>query len=416
MNYFSILKDIAQSKKIYIVGGFIRDYLLGLKTEDIDLVVIEDIKETVDIFTKSTKSKKIVLDNKRDIYRVVTKDSKFIDFSAPVGQDIIDDLGHRDFTINSIACLMSDLEYSNKKVTIDQTKLIDPFNGIDDLNNKMIRILNNSTLKDDPIRILRAYRFSNRYNFDFDKRTKVILKKEKNLLTTVKEERIKEELIKLLNFVNINRFEEFLIDSLFSVIFNINTYKNKENIEKCLSIISKQNENTNQKKIKNYLDLLIKLFLIPLLKKDILLEEIMLSLSKYTFSKNDIHTIIKYLTILSGIIRNVELYYNKDELIYDNLYKEDLDISLLNQILNSFYRSNDQVDFYNKKVLYTIEMLKTIKKRVDQLTFDGNFIKRTLNMKEGILLGRYKKLLKKEVALGKVRSIKEAKIFLKKLK
>ncbi|MCF8009495.1 MAG: hypothetical protein K9K32_06985 [Halanaerobiales bacterium] len=416
MNYFSILKYISQNQKIYIVGGFIRDHLLGLETKDIDLVVIGDIKKTVDIFTKNTKSKKVILDSKRNIYRVVTKDSKFIDFSAPVGQDIIDDLGHRDFTINSIACLISDLKFCNKKVTIKQSNLIDPFNGTDDLKNKEIRILNNNTLKDDPIRILRAHRFSNRYNFDFDKRTKIILKNEKNLLKTVKEERIKEELIKLLNFVNINRFEEFLIDSLFTVIFNINTYKNKGNIKKCLSMISKQNENTSQKKIKNYLLLLIKLFLIPLLQKDILLNEIKFSLSKYTFSKKDIYIVIKYLTILSETIRNYELYYNNDELIYNNLYKEDLDIYLLNQILNSFYKCNDQVEIYNEKVLNIIKSLKTIKKRVNQLIFDGTFIKETLNIKEGIVIGRYKKLLKKEVALGKVKSKKEAKIYLKKLK
>lgn len=199
MEYLAELKKIKTEQDVYIVGGFIRDYLLDKENKDIDLIVMSGLNRYVKDFFESCGKKKLLLDDKRQIYRVVTKRNIFIDFSNPVGQDLLNDLGHRDFTINSMAIELDHIVLKDANYYLKKDKIIDLHGGFLDLQREKIRMVDQTFVRDDPLRILRAYRFSINLDFKIEKKTATIIDKNLYLLKSVKNERIKEELIKTFN-------------------------------------------------------------------------------------------------------------------------------------------------------------------------------------------------------------------------
>jgi len=167
--------------RIYITGGTVRDILLkNQKINDIDIAV-EGCSETFSRnFSNIINASFVILDRKRKIYRVV-KNKFFFDFTQISGT-IIDDCKRRDFTINSIA------------FDLKENKIIDPFNGISDLNNKIIRMNSQTSFCDDPLRIIRAFRFSLNLFFKIDNKTSKLISKYSDSLNNVAGERINNEL------------------------------------------------------------------------------------------------------------------------------------------------------------------------------------------------------------------------------
>lgn len=142
----------ANNYKVYIVGGAIRDHFLSLPVNDIDLVTNASLLEIEVLFSNY----KVIKFKKGHTYAVVIE-GKLIEISTIVGENIIEDLKNRDFTINAIA--YNELE-----------GLIDPFNGINDINNKILKAPNNpiGMIRSDPLRILRAIRFKVILGFDIE--------------------------------------------------------------------------------------------------------------------------------------------------------------------------------------------------------------------------------------------------------
>ncbi|MBI4847543.1 MAG: CCA tRNA nucleotidyltransferase [Nitrospirae bacterium] len=171
-------------KDIFLVGGYIRDLLLGYKSKDKDFVLKGNVEKIAKKTAKNFKGTFIVL-KRNQTYRVALKDNSFLDFSY-FSNSILEDLSKRDFTINAIAWS-------------PETGIIAPLGSIKDIESKLIRIINPKNLKDDPLRILRAYRLSAQLSFTIDKNTRKFLKKYSPLITTAASERITEEIIKLLN-------------------------------------------------------------------------------------------------------------------------------------------------------------------------------------------------------------------------
>ncbi|MCX6013483.1 MAG: HD domain-containing protein [Chloroflexi bacterium] len=173
----SKLKEFFNTNRIqaYLVGGFVRDNILNKKTNDIDIAVTGDALSIAMQFADND-------DNK--IARVVLG-QYYVDLNTIV-DNIDTDLARRDFTVDAMAINLDDI-YS-------ETKLIDPFHGLDDLKSKIIRTVSNNSFINDPLRLLRAIRLSAQLNFTIEKETEGLIREKAHLISTVSAERIREEL------------------------------------------------------------------------------------------------------------------------------------------------------------------------------------------------------------------------------
>lgn len=201
-----IAKQIAKKRKlrVYVVGGYVRDQLLK-KTclKDIDFIVFGNAVNFAKDFSRKTKGSFVHLSDVFQIARVVINKEITCDFSKGRGKNISDDLKERDFTINALA-----LDINNDK----NTGIIDEFNGLKDLKNGIVREINKSIYRKDPLRLLRAVRFSAMPGFKIDNKTKVNLKEYANLISKPAKERVRDEFFKILSghnsFVHIKLLDE----------------------------------------------------------------------------------------------------------------------------------------------------------------------------------------------------------------
>ncbi|MFX1266151.1 MAG: hypothetical protein ACFFH0_12265, partial [Promethearchaeota archaeon] len=144
----------------YVVGGFVRDTLLGRHTLDIDIAVTADAPEVARRVAEGLAGKYVLLDEVFGVARViatgadVTDRSWQLDFSSCEG-NIEQDLARRDFTINAMAINIDELVRDCRKA-----RLIDPFDGCEDLDQSIIRSIREEAFKDDPLRLLRAVRLA----------------------------------------------------------------------------------------------------------------------------------------------------------------------------------------------------------------------------------------------------------------
>ena len=135
-------------KGSYLVGGYIRDIILGRETEKVDFDVVVPLN-AIKIGKKiadNIGSKFIILDEKREVVRIILNHI-YIDIANQVSSSIEGDLCSRDFSINSIAFLF------------DKKCLFDPLNGLKDLELCFLRTYSEINLLNDPLRILRCFRF-----------------------------------------------------------------------------------------------------------------------------------------------------------------------------------------------------------------------------------------------------------------
>jgi poly(A) polymerase len=178
----------------YLVGGFVRDILLGRDTADIDIAVAADALSTADKVAVALDGKYIPLDEENGVARVVLPDGKWqIDFTALHG-DIEQDLAHRDFTIDAMA-----IELDNDfEVALNAEKLIDPLNGREDLRRGVVRAVSETVFGDDAARLIRAVRIAAELGFNIDSETARLIKRDSPFISDVAGERVREELLRLL--------------------------------------------------------------------------------------------------------------------------------------------------------------------------------------------------------------------------
>lgn len=180
---------------LYMVGGSVRDYLLGLSLSDMDLVTNATPKQEKEFLTNADytfeKYGSIRVHYKGVKFDITTlrKESKYLDSRHP-GEVIFtdkleDDVKRRDLTINALY-LSSDL------------KVIDFVGGQNDLSKKIIKMIGepNRRLEEDPLRIVRIYRFALDLGFEIDSELLIAIKNNKNLLSKIRIEKIKEEIHK----------------------------------------------------------------------------------------------------------------------------------------------------------------------------------------------------------------------------
>ncbi len=178
---------ISQLNKGYLVGGAVRDFFIGGEKEILDRdIAIKGAEEFAKKIANRFDGTFIVLDEVNKIYRVVLNDKlNFLDISEIEGDSIEEDLLRRDFTINAIA------------YDLQKDKFIDITGGIEDIKNKKLRPIREQNFKDDPLRILRAFRFLATTGFDMTDELEEGITKYLPLALEPAKERIHYELMKL---------------------------------------------------------------------------------------------------------------------------------------------------------------------------------------------------------------------------
>lgn len=183
----------------FIVGGSVRDLLLGKEPSDYDITTNATPDEILELFTDyktifiGKEYGTVVVVQLEGNIEVTTyrKEGEYIDGRRPsevfFTKDILEDLSRRDFTINSMA-------YNNK------VGVLDPFGGKKDLDNKIIKTVGDphERLREDHLRILRAVRFSSQLGFEIEEETRKACKSLGHSLKCISSERIRDELFKIL--------------------------------------------------------------------------------------------------------------------------------------------------------------------------------------------------------------------------
>jgi len=190
----------AQGIQAYIVGGFVRDMLLGRDTVDIDIAVAANALEIASEVARALDGRYVLLDSENGIGRVVllseeapsAKGRWELDFSAFKGS-IEQDLARRDFTVDAMA-----IDLSKLLAGFQDVQVIDPFGGRNDLERGVIRVVTGSALEADAARLLRAVRLSAELGFAIDRDTETQIKRHSVLIRDVAAERVREELLRIL--------------------------------------------------------------------------------------------------------------------------------------------------------------------------------------------------------------------------
>ena len=180
------ISDFAKNTRVLLVGGVIRDFCLGKNNFDKDIIVVdEDANLFAQKLSETLDATFIPLDEANKIYRIVLKDKvNFIDVTNPIENNLEKDLARRDLRMNAIAFDLKD------------NKFIDLFDGFEDLKKSKISIISEQNLIDDPLRLLRIFRFQAVTGFDIDENLKNIVKRHKDLINKPAKERIQYELMK----------------------------------------------------------------------------------------------------------------------------------------------------------------------------------------------------------------------------
>jgi len=199
-----------QGVKSYLVGGFVRDALLGRDTADIDVAVAADALEIAPKVATALGGRYVLLDEVNRVSRVVLVNEAApsaggqwqLDFSTFQGS-IEQDLARRDFTIDAIAVDLGG-------IVSQPHPLIDPFNGWNDLHQGVVRAVSEVAFKSDAVRLLRAVRLAAELGFCIDSETEALIRRYCHLIADVAGERVREELLRLLATSQAGEFLTYL--------------------------------------------------------------------------------------------------------------------------------------------------------------------------------------------------------------
>ena len=184
-----ILNNLASffDNEIWLVGGAIRDILLENEILDRDLIVTDcEAKEFSLKAAEFLGGKFIPLDEENKIYRIVLKDKRnYLDITNPIENSLKKDILRRDLRVNSVA------------VNIKTGEIYDPTGGLDDFENKVLNGIAETNFTDDPLRLLRIFRFHSVLGFEISQELMQITKKYAQLIEKPAKERVEYELMKL---------------------------------------------------------------------------------------------------------------------------------------------------------------------------------------------------------------------------
>ncbi len=378
-----IINELEKSIKIYnwdfilsflpagsfLVGGYIRDTILGRMSleVDVDIVVPSNAIDIGQRISDKFKGKFIVLDIEREVVRIIFNHIS-IDIANRISPTIEGDLKSRDFSINAIAFLF------------DENCLIDPLNGIKDIELSLLRTYSTKNLLDDPLRILRCFRFVSELNFNIDNNLINLIKKYRGKINLVAKERINYEIQRIVK--GVNALESILLVKKFNIFGFKNLYKDSFFID-----IEKINyEQLTQSERDKFLPFF---FIVQILDE--------VSLEKFKFSKAEI--------LKAKLLRKWHLILGKRNILQLNeLERFDLHQEL-ESILPSFI-------FYLPQNLRS-DWLNRWRDKDDKLfhptnLVNGYLIKKHLKIEDGPLMGKLLTYLSKELAYDRLQNFDEA--------
>ncbi len=202
---FSVISAVADRQQVqaFAIGGFVRDIFLHRPSKDIDIVVVgngiafaEAVADALKVKVSVFKSFGTAMLKYQDVeveFVGARKESYRTQSRKPIVENgtLEDDQKRRDFTINALAIALNGRQFG---------ELVDPFNGMQDLENKLIKTPLNpeETFSDDPLRMMRAIRFAAQLNFMIDAAAVEAIKLNKDRIHIVSQERITDELNKII--------------------------------------------------------------------------------------------------------------------------------------------------------------------------------------------------------------------------
>ncbi|MFO7962963.1 MAG: HD domain-containing protein [Desulfobacterales bacterium] len=181
----AVMNALPERTGVYMVGGSVRDLLMKKKPSDYDLLVAGDARRFSEKLAENLSRRVVELGKPGQmLYRIVFKGTTF-DVSPLSGNSLLSDLENRDFTINAIV------------YDLKEDRLVDPLNGIQDLETHTVRMISHQAFKNDPIRLLRAYRIASELNFIVDSSTTAAIQNNAFRIGQSAGERIRLELLRL---------------------------------------------------------------------------------------------------------------------------------------------------------------------------------------------------------------------------
>tara|TARA_Y100000766_G_scaffold119476_1_gene102509 strand:- start:145 stop:1365 length:1221 start_codon:yes stop_codon:yes gene_type:complete len=356
-------------KGSYLVGGYIRDIILGRVKEevDVDIVVPLNAIEIGKKIADNIESKLIILDEKRGVVRIILNHIS-IDIANQISSTIEGDLSSRDFSINSIAFLF------------DKKCLFDPLNGLKDIEFSILRTYSESNLLNDPLRILRCFRFVSELNFKIDLKLITFIQKNKGKLYLVAKERINYEIQKIVN--GANAIEAVILVKKFNIFGSDNLYEDSFFLDLKNINYAELQQNEKEK-------------FLPLFFISQIFDE--LSLEKYKFSKAEI-TKTKLLRKWHFLLKNKNIS-QLNELDRFELHQE---LEMFLPCFIFYLPQNMRFDWLNRwrdkddKLFHPSNLL------------NGDVIKKNLKIKDGPFLGELLQYLSKELAYKRLDNFNEA--------
>ena len=197
----------ARGVQLYLVGGSVRDLLLKRQTTDIDFALASDAIAFAKAFAASIGATCIALEENPSTARVVVKrheiserPSLSMDFAQFRAASLAEDLRLRDLTINAMAIALENVgSVTNKACEQNSVHVIDPCSGMKDLEIGLLRFPSEQVVRDDPVRLLRIYRFAAQLDFKIAESAINLVRKHRALLSKVASERCRDELMKIFN-------------------------------------------------------------------------------------------------------------------------------------------------------------------------------------------------------------------------
>ena len=189
------LRDlVARSGEVYVTGGAVRDWLCSVLADDLDITVAGDGIAAARYFAAETGGAFVMLDEQEGVARVVVDDLSIDISSFREGTtDIVADLCRRDFSINAMAVAVDSAGTLAGPYTV-----IDPLGGVADLKLELVKASSADVFDNDPLRLLRAYRFTALLDFSLDSDTAGWISEKSQLISRPAPERISYELDKIM--------------------------------------------------------------------------------------------------------------------------------------------------------------------------------------------------------------------------
>lgn len=201
----------AHGYEAYFVGGMVRDQVLEIENEDIDITTNAHPEDVIKLFKKVKETGKkygsvtVFLEDHAFEVTTYREEGRYTDSRHPdeiqFGDSLVEDLKRRDFTMNQL-------------VMNESGEIFDHHNGLEDINNRLIRTIGNASrrFEEDALRILRALRFCAKLGFNLEDETKKAMKTKATLLQSLAIERVMQELSKIIRGPYRNKAIEYMLD------------------------------------------------------------------------------------------------------------------------------------------------------------------------------------------------------------